>query len=121
MKCLKPAFCLFIVAGLLIANSPVAFSQEQQEEAVLNTKEVSGQISAVDTAASTLTVKQIGDAATQTYEDIIISVKDITMIEKNYEKIDIAALAAGDEVTAEYTTDVEGNNVASYIWVKSNE
>lgn len=115
---LKIIFYLLLVTGVMGINLPVAFSQEEQKEENVLTKEVSGGIVSVDLEKSTLVIKNLKDEKNQIYEDVTLYVDNSTTIKKNYKTISLSELTVGDEATIEYITDEEGKNKASYIWVE---
>lgn len=89
-----------------------------QEERVVIVNETRGQISSIDQQNAMLIVRQFKD---EKYEDVTIYVDKKTTIEKGYETVDFAKLAIGDKTEVEYTADDKGKNIATYIWIESEE
>ncbi|MFH1621492.1 MAG: DUF5666 domain-containing protein, partial [Candidatus Omnitrophota bacterium] len=89
-----------------------------QEEGVMLVSEASGEISSIDQENSMLIIKQFKDGQ---YKDMAIYVDGMTTIEKEYEMVDFTKLAVGDKAEVNYTTDDEGKNIATYIWIESKE
>lgn len=147
-KHIKIVFCSLLICGVFTINLPLVFSQGEsdvlteekadvtteekaavspeketpvlpEEKAEVLTKESLGQIISLDSEKSTLVVKHLTDETTQTYEELVISVDSYTAIERDYEKVGLKDLAVGEEARIEYTTNAEGNNIASYISLKS--
>jgi len=107
-------FSLFVAGIYGLSLSPAL----PQEEGVMLTSEASGEISSIDQKNSMLIVKQFKD---DQYEDIVIYVDRMATIEKEYKTVDFTKLVVGDKAEVEYTTDDEGNNIATYIWIESKE
>lgn len=119
-RTLKLIFCLLIVVSILaVIRFPFAFSQEEEESALV--KELSGEVTSVDLKNSAIAIKQLKDKESLTYETTTIYVNDSTYTEKDYEAITLAELKVSDKVTVEYTTDETGNNIATTIWIESKE
>ncbi|MFH1622187.1 MAG: hypothetical protein ABIA97_03605 [Candidatus Omnitrophota bacterium] len=107
-------FSLF-VAGIYVLNLSPALSQE---EGVMLVNEASGEISSIDLENSMLTVKHFKNGQ---YEDTAIYVDKMTTIEKEYEIVDFTKLTIGDKAEVKYTTDDNDKNIATYIWIESEE
>ncbi|MBU4590142.1 MAG: hypothetical protein KKG01_04375 [Candidatus Omnitrophica bacterium] len=114
-KYLKILLFSLFVAGIYGLNISPALSQE---EGVVLVNEASGEISSIDRENSMLIVKQLKDGQ---YEGTAIYVDKTTTIEKEYKTVDFTKLVVGDKAEVEYTTDDEGNNIATYIWIESKE
>lgn len=118
MKRLKIILCLLFVGGMVGSGLPFAFSQEEE---LAETIQVTGEIAKVDLEKSIVVIKQLKDEDNEIYEDVDICVDGATVIEKDYETVGLDELAAGEDATVEYTANEEGKNVATYIFVNTEE
>lgn len=99
-KMVKLAVILFVIAGVAGLYVPVrGYSQEMTEQK--KTVPVSGEVVSVDTTNSSLVVKSLKDATTNTYEDVTLSVSTDTKIAKGDAVLMLSDIKAGDKVTAQ--------------------
>jgi uncharacterized protein YxeA len=114
-KILSVVLSLIFVFALTSAsfaeeNKEAAAPAVEQKEAVKRIQ-VTGDITALDAAAKTFTVKgRKGDVA--------LSVDDKTKITAGRETKTLADLKAGDKVTVKYT-EIEGKNMAKSVKIKT--
>ena len=105
------------VAGLSFAAEKAATApapeKTMEKKAPVKVKWLSGEVSAVDAAAMTLTVK--GKKA-----EVALTVNDKTKITMGKEKKTLADVKVGDKVSAKYS-EVEGKNVAKSIAIKGEK
>lgn len=106
------------VAGLAIAaekkEAAPAEKKEAapaQEKAPVKVKQVTGEVTAIDAAAKTLTVK--GKAG-----EVALTADDKTTVKIGKEKKALADVKVGDKATVKYT-EMDGKNVAKSIIVKA--
>jgi Cu/Ag efflux protein CusF len=106
------------VAGLSFAaekamKKEAAAEKTMEKKAPVKVKWLSGEVSAVDTAANTLTVK--GRKA-----EVALTVNDKTSIKMGKEKKTLADVKVGDRVATRYS-EVEGKNVAKSIAIRGEK
>jgi Cu/Ag efflux protein CusF len=106
------------VAGLSFAaekamKKEVAAEKTMEKKAPVKVKWLSGEVSAVDAAAMTLTVK--GRRA-----EVALTVNDKTSIKMGKEKKTLADVKVGDRVATRYS-EVEGKNVAKSIAIRGEK
>jgi hypothetical protein len=105
------------VAGLSFAAEKAApapaAEKTMEKKAPVKVKWLTGEVSAVDTAAMTLTVK--GRKA-----EVALTVNDKTSIKMGKEKKTLADVKVGDKVATRYS-EVEGKNVAKSITIKGEK
>jgi Cu/Ag efflux protein CusF len=104
------------VAGLSFAAEKAAApaaEKSMEKKAPVKVKWLSGEVSAVDAAAMTLTVK--GKKA-----EVALTVNDKTKITMGKEKKTLADVKVGDKVSTKYS-EVEGKNVAKSIALKAEQ
>lgn len=118
MKRLEIMLCLLFAGVVVGSGLPFAFCEEEE---LAETIQITGEIAKVDLEKSIVVIKQLKDEENDIYEDVDIYVDDATAIEKDYETIGLGDLAAGEDATIECTTNEEGKNIATYIFVKSEE
>ena len=103
-KALKFAVVLFAVAAIMGAV-PV-YSQEKTAQ--LLPASLSAEVVSVNLEKSTVDIKTIKDAVTNTYESQTISVLPETKILRGDAALKLSDLKAGDKVVVKYTTDALG-------------
>jgi ribosomal protein S1 len=103
------------VAGLSFAAEKVAMepAKAMEKKAPVKIKWLSGEVSAVDAAANTVTVK--GKKA-----EVTLDVNDKTKITMGHEKKTLAQLKVGDRVSTRYS-EVEGKNVAKSMAIHAEK
>jgi len=104
------------VAGLSFAAEKAAAPAAEkatEKKAPVKVKWLTGEVSAVDAAANTLTVK--GKKA-----EVALTVNDKTKIMMGKEKKTLADVKVGDKVSTRYS-EVEGKNVAKSIALKAEQ
>jgi hypothetical protein len=104
------------VAGLSFAAEKAAApaaEKSMEKKAPVKVKWLSGEVSAVDAAAMTLTVK--GKKA-----EVALTVNDKTKITMGKEKKTLADVKVGDKVSTKYS-EVEGKNVAKSVALKAEQ
>lgn len=105
------------VAGLSFAAEKAApapaAEKAMEKKAPVKVKWLSGEVSAVDAAAMTLTVK--GKKA-----EVALTVNDKTKITMGKEKKTLADVKVGDKVSTKYS-EVEGKNVAKSVAIKAEK
>jgi Cu/Ag efflux protein CusF len=106
------------VAGLSFAaekamKKEAAAEKTMEKKAPVKVKWLSGEVSAVDAAAMTLTVK--GRRA-----EVALTVNDKTSIKMGKEKKTLADVKVGDRVATRYS-EVEGKNVAKSIAIRGEK
>ncbi len=104
------------VAGLSFAAEKAAApaaEKTMEKKAPVKVKWLTGEVTAVDAAAMTLTVK--GRKA-----EVALTVNDKTKIMMGKEKKTLADVKVGDKVSTRYS-EVEGKNVAKSIAVKAEK
>jgi Cu/Ag efflux protein CusF len=102
------------VAGLsFAAEKAVAPAAEKtvEKKAPVKVKWLTGEVTAVDAAANTVTVK--GRKA-----ELTLTANDKTSIKMGKEKKTLADVKVGDKVSTKYS-EVEGKNVAKSIMIRS--
>lgn len=109
---------VFTLTGISFAaekkGAPAAPAAEKKEVAPAKkevTKQVTGDVTAVDVIAKTLTVK--GKKG-----DVVISVDDKTKIMAGKDTKTLTDIKAGDKVTVKYT-EADGKNTAKSIDIKA--
>ena len=117
---MKKAIAIMLSVSLIFALTVVSFAAEKQgaapagKEAIAvkkaTTKQVTGEVAAVDVQANKLTVK--GKKG-----DVTISVDDKTKITAGKEKKALADIKAGNKVTVKYA-EADGKNTAKSIDIK---
>ena len=106
------------VAGLSFAAEKAAAPAAEkatEKKAPVKVKWLTGEVSAVDAAANTLTVKVKGKKA-----EVALTVNDKTKIMMGKEKKTLADVKVGDKVSTRYS-EVEGKNVAKSIALKAEQ
>jgi hypothetical protein len=106
------------VAGLSFAaekamKKEAAVEKTMEKKVPVKVRWLSGEVSAVDAAASTLTVK--GRKA-----EVALTVNDKTSIKMGKEKKTLADVKVGDRVSTRYS-EVEGKNVAKSISIRAEK
>jgi Cu/Ag efflux protein CusF len=105
------------VAGLSFAAEKAATApaaeKTMEKKAPVKVKWLSGEVSAVDAAADTVTVK--GKKA-----EVTLTTNDKTSIKMGKEKKTLADLKVGEKVSTRYS-EVEGKNVAKSIMIKAEK
>lgn len=86
---------------------------EKEPEKKATVKQITGDVTAVDTTAKTVTVK--GKKA-----EVVVATDEKTVINIDTDKKSLADVKVGDKVTIKYT-EVNGKNVAKSITVKMAE
>lgn len=89
-------FVMLLAAATLVMGMSAVYSQEKIEQPAANS--VSAEVVAVNAEKSTLDVKVLKDAATQTYESQAIAVLPETKIIKADAVLKLSDLTAGDKV-----------------------
>lgn len=92
-----------------------AYCQENPEQ--LATLSKSGEVVSVDLVDSALTVKQLKDGASNTYEEVVVPVLPETRIFKGDLTLNLSDLKAGDKVKLEFITDVNGKSKVLNIYL----
>jgi len=109
---MRKTIAIIFAVLFVFAVTSISFAAEK---AKVNT--VTGEVKAVDTAASTVTVaKKVKGKEVET----VVTVDDKTKIMMGKENKTLADVMAGDKVTVKYT-EVEGKNVAKSIAIKAAE
>lgn len=98
------------VAGLALADEKKE-AAPAEKKAPAKVKQVTGEVTAVDATAKTLTVK--GKAG-----DVALTADDKTTVKIGKEKKALGDIKVGDKVTVRYT-EMDGKNVAKSIIVKA--
>jgi ribosomal protein S1 len=104
------------VAGLSFAAEKAAApapEKAMEKKAPVKVKWLSGEVTAVDAAANTITVK--GKKA-----EVTLTANDKTSIKMGKEKKTLADVKVGEKVSTRYS-EVEGKNVAKSIMLKSEK
>ena len=110
-------FALSVVGLAIAAEKKEAAPAEKkeaapaQEKAPVKVKQVTGEVTAIDAAAKTLTVK--GKAG-----EVALTADDKTTVKIGKEKKTLADVKVGDKVTVKYA-EMDGKNVAKSIIVKA--
>lgn len=110
-------FVLSVAGFALAAEKKEAAPAEKKEaapaekKAPAKVKQVTGEVTAIDAAAKTLTVK--GKAG-----DVALTADDKTTVKIGKEKKALGDVKVGDKVTVRYT-EMDGKNVAKSIIVKA--
>jgi len=115
VKTVKILSAIAFLLGAAAILLPSGFSQDASESIPVIT--VSGEISAIDVANNTISVKYISDEEMATAAETVLSVTEGTVIDKNATQASISDLAVGDEVNASYISGVDGKNIAGTIVV----
>lgn len=124
---MKRVIALIVAMIFVLSVSGLALAAEQKKEAApaekkeeaapaekkapAKVKQVTGEVTAVDAAAKTLTVK--GKAG-----DVALTADDKTTVKIGKEKKALGDVKVGDKVTVRYT-EMDGKNVAKSIIVKA--
>ena len=115
---MKRFFILLLALGLTAGTVTVKFrladAQEAREEEMVT---VSGKITAVDLARSTITVQTVTSGNDQEVDTIVISVNGATSIDKSAEAIRLKQLSVGNAVEVEYQVAENGTLIAQHVWV----
>lgn len=98
------------VAGLAIAEEKKE-AAPAEKKAPAKVKQVTGEVTAIDATAKTLTVK--GRAG-----DVALTADDKTSVKVGKEQKSLADVKVGDKVRVKYT-EMDGKNVAKSIIVKA--
>jgi len=112
---MKKAIAIVVSVLFVLSIAGFAFAAEQkaapaaEKKAPAKVKQVTGEVTAVDAAAKTLTVKTKKG-------DVMLTADDKTAVMAGKEKKALADVKAGDKVTAKYT-EMDGKNVAKSIAV----
>lgn len=124
---MKKALAIIIAALFVFAFTSISFAAEKKEaapakaeekavekKAPVRVKQVTGEVTAVDTTAMTITVsKKLRGKVVET----VATVNDKTRIMMGKEKKTLADVKAGDKVTVHYK-EIEGKNIAKSIAIK---
>jgi hypothetical protein len=110
----KSVLNVTLVLLLLVFAAPSVFSQETSNF----TKEVSGEITAVDAANSTFSVLKVIDQDKGLADNINIKVEQKTVIKKNKATLTFSDLQMGDTVSVIYTSTLDDKNIAQSVLVK---
>ena len=93
----------------MFAFTAVTFAAEKAKKAAK--KQVTGEVTAVDAKANTLTVK--GKSG-----DVTVSTDDKTKVTAGKDKKTLADVKVGDKVEVKYT-EADGKNTASHVSIKA--
>ncbi len=109
---MKKVIAIIVSALFILSVAGISFAAEKAaKKAPAKVKQVTGEVTAVDAAANTLTVKgKKGDVA------LVTDAK--TMVKVGKEKKALADVKAGDKVTVKYT-EADGKNTAKSIAVSA--
>jgi ribosomal protein S1 len=127
---MKKALAIIIATLFIFALTSASFAAEKKEaapakaeekavekKAPVKVKHVTGEVTAVDTAAMTITVsKKVKGKAVET----VATVNDKTRIMMGMEKKTLSDVKAGDKVAVKYT-EIDGKNVAKSVAIKPAE
>jgi len=102
---------LAIIVSALYILSIAGFSFAAEKKAPAKVKPVSGEVTAVDAMAKTITVK--GKQG-----EVSLVVDDKTMVKIGKEKKSLADVKAGDKATVKYV-EMDGKNVAKSIAISA--
>jgi len=103
---------MFAFTAVTFAAEKAAAPAEKKEmKAKAVKKQVTGEVTAVDAKANTLTVK--GKKG-----DVMVSTDDKTTVMAGKDKKTLADVKAGDKVTVNYT-EADGKNVAAKVAIKA--
>ncbi len=122
---MKRAIALIVAMLFVLSVAVFAVAAEKKEAAPMEKKEaapaekkapakvkqVTGEVTAVDAAAKTLTVK--GKAG-----DVALTADDKTTVKVGKEKKTLADVKVGDKVTVRYA-EMDGKNIAKSIIIKA--
>lgn len=122
---MKRAIALIVAMLFVLSVAVFAVASEKKEAAPMEKKEaapaekkapakvkqVTGEVTAVDAAAKTLTVK--GKAG-----DVALTADDKTTVKVGKEKKTLADVKVGDKVTVRYA-EMDGKNIAKSIIIKA--
>jgi len=112
---MKKAIAILVSVLFVLSIAGFALAAEQkaapaaEKKAPAKVKQVTGEVTAVDAAAKTLTIKTKKG-------DVMLTADDKTAVMAGKEKKALADVKAGDKVTAKYT-EMDGKNVAKSIAV----
>ncbi len=109
---MKKVIAIIVSALFILSVAGISFAAEKAaKKAPAKVKQVTGEVTAVDAAANTLTVKgKKGEVA--------LATDDKTMVKVGKEKKALADVKAGDKVTVKYT-EADGKNTAKSIAVSA--
>lgn len=112
------ALLVAMLFALSVAGHAIAAEMKEMKEAApvqkmapAKVKQVTGEVTAIDAAAKTLTVK--GKAG-----EVALTADDKTTVKIGKEKKALTDVKVGDKVTVKYT-EMDGKNVAKSIIVKA--
>ena len=106
---MKKTIAIVLSLVLMFAFTAVTFAAEKAKKAAK--KQVTGEVTAVDAKANTLTVK--GKSG-----DVTVSTDDKTKITAGKDKKTLADVKVGDKVEVKYT-EADGKNTASHVSIKA--
>jgi Cu/Ag efflux protein CusF len=103
-------FCFAAEKAVGKKGTAVAMEEKSVEKAPVKIKYVTGEVTAVDAAAGTLTVKS-------KKQEVSLSTESKTVIRMGKEKKTLADITSGEKVKVRYT-EVDGKNMAKSIAIK---
>lgn len=118
-KCLKVVCCALFLALAMEVHVPLALCQEEVKTS--SVQAVSGTISSIDLEKMTIVIAPEAKTKDAAQKDVVVSVSDLTTIEKNFDFILLGDLSAGDKVEVSYLVGPSGQNVAKSIVVAAGE
>jgi Cu/Ag efflux protein CusF len=109
---MKKAIAIVLSVMFVFALTTVTFAAEKKMKKG-SQKKISGEVTAVDAKANTVTVKG-------KKKEVTVSLGDTTVIKAGKEKKTLADLKAGDKVHVSYT-EADGKSVATRIALKGEK
>lgn len=99
-------------------NEPKETVMPEEENSI---KELSGEVSSVDVANSTLTIKYLKDETTKTLGEVTVTADENTLIEKDGLNSSLSDLLSGEKVNIEYVATKDGKNIASSVEIETQK
>ena len=109
------ALCLAGMTSSAVFAQEAAVVEEVAAVAEVAVMTLTGKITNIDLEMSLVTVEQ---TVGETVEVVILSVNDLTNIERFEETIKLSDLVVGDNISVKYNADVDGKLVAQNIRIE---
>lgn len=120
-------FLCYIIYGIVskdafsqkVIGAPLGLSNPDLSMGIV-TKEITGQITAVEPSTAKITIKQLLDGANQVYETVNINIDDGTSIIKGLSAVPFDEIQVGDQTTIVYKIEGKKNIAISILIVATD-
>lgn len=113
-------FIWLMVSASIIMTCVSVFAQDIKDEnaAAPLALKASGDVVSVDLEKAVLVIKQVKDLTAEVPGEIALAINEATMLTVGENVITLSDIKIGDKISAEYSIDVEGRNIVSFLTVE---